>query len=266
MQEEKLITIITTLYNKAPYLETWATSVAAQTYLDKARVIVIDDGSTDGGLELLKEYAVKYQIPVEVVVHEKNCGLTQTIMEAYRMLDTKYFTVLDADDYWLSPQKLEKAVTFLENHSEYSAYMNNYYEEHRNGKFVPHQPSDIPSFTFLSMKDTPHFQTVSIVFRNFFTSKILTSMENFTQRNLPKYFNNGCNSDSLRNIFAFNFGKCYFENSFDGVFRCDIGVSGSLAELAGCAACMKNLLDIFELYNENFGLDDNSLHVFEDFF
>lgn len=125
MQEEKLITIITTLYNKAPYLETWAISVAAQTYLNKARVIAIDDGSNDGSLKLIKEYVAKYQIPVELFVHEKNQGLLRTILEAYHLLDTKYFTMLDADDYWLTEKKLEKAIDFLEAHEDYSAYASN---------------------------------------------------------------------------------------------------------------------------------------------
>lgn len=261
MSNEKIITVITTVFNKAPYLETWAISVASQTYLHKARILVIDDGSTDGSLELVKQYAATYNIPVELIVHEKNCGLTQTIIEAYSMLDTKYFTVLDADDYWLSSQKLEKAINFLETHPDYSAYTSNYFQEYKDGNMVPQRPVESPAFTFCSMKGTPHFQTVAITFRNFFTPKILDSMENFTEKYLHKYFNNGCNSDSLRNYFAFNFGKCYFENSLDGVFRCDIGFSGSLPELAGYVGCMRGHLDIFELYNANFGLDDNSMQA-----
>ena len=43
MSDEKLITVITSVYNEAKYLETWAESVASQIYLHKKSRLVAHD-------------------------------------------------------------------------------------------------------------------------------------------------------------------------------------------------------------------------------
>ena len=256
MQEEKLITIITTLYNKAPYLETWAISVAAQTYLDKARVIVIDDGSTDGSLELMKKYAADYKIPIEIFVHAENRGLLRTILEAYHLLDTKYFTVLDADDYWLTEKKLEKAIDFLEAHKDYSGYVSNYLAIIKNGEKIPVFPEDLPSQTFSKGADSPrHFQTPAIVFRNFFTPDLVDALEQAAAGKHSSFVD----SDTLRNYLALHFGKVRFENSLDAVWRIDIGNFGALAYLEKSLIIMQEHYQIFDFYFKQFGLDDNAI-------
>src|SRR5262249_7159571 len=49
------VSIITPLYNKAPYIRRTLDSVAAQTFRD-FELIVVDDGSTDGGERLVADY------------------------------------------------------------------------------------------------------------------------------------------------------------------------------------------------------------------
>ena len=258
MQKEKLITVITTFYNAAPYLETWAISVAAQTYLDRARVIVLDDGSTDGSLELMKKYIAKYNIPAEILIHEKNLGAMQSQFELYGMIDTKYFTVLDADDYWLTEKKLEKAVDFLEAHEDFSAYAGNYALAYKNGKIVPAIPRNTPSRAFPLMSGAPFFQTSSVVFRNFFTPELLSKIINDSK----KYNDEPFEGDSFRNLLAYKFGKLYFENSLDSVYRCDIGIVwGLLAEIEQNLLNSKSYFEMFEFYKENFGIDDNANEV-----
>ena len=257
MQEEKLITIITSFYNAAPYLETWAISVASQTYLDKARVIVLDDGSTDNGLELIKKYLAEYNIPAELFIHEKNQGTMQSQFELYGMIDTKYFTVLDADDYWLTENKLEKAVNFLEAHEDFSIYASNYALEYKNGKMAPALSRNAPNQVFPSLKNGISPQTSSTVFRNFFTPELLSKIITDSKKYNDEYLR----GDSFRNLVAFNFGKLYFENSLDSVYRCDIGIWGLLTEVEQDLINSKCYFEMFEFYKDTFGMDDNANEV-----
>lgn len=56
------------------------------------RIVIVDDGSTDGTLRLIREWSVK--TPIEVVQHETNRGLGETIRDA---LDVAA-SLADADD------------------------------------------------------------------------------------------------------------------------------------------------------------------------
>ena len=145
---KKLLTLITPAYNKAPYIKDWAEGLAKQTYLDKMKILVIDDGSTDDSVELTKKYIAEYNLPAEISVNGKNLGLMYTTKQLYRRIDTEYFTVLDADDYYISPQKIEKAVKFLESHPDYSFYACNTLLEAPDGTQKPQRPKEQPSATY----------------------------------------------------------------------------------------------------------------------
>jgi dolichol-phosphate mannosyltransferase len=46
-------------------------------------IVIVDDGSTDGTLRLIREWSLK--TPIEVVQHPTNCGLGETIRDALRV-------------------------------------------------------------------------------------------------------------------------------------------------------------------------------------
>lgn len=53
-------TVVIPLYNKAAEIRATLNSVFAQTFSD-FKVIVIDDGSTDHGAQIVKEFTAPYQ-------------------------------------------------------------------------------------------------------------------------------------------------------------------------------------------------------------
>ncbi len=265
MNKKKIITIITTLYNKAKYLETWAESLSKQTYLDKMIILVIDDCSTDDSLSLVKKLIQKYHLPVKLLCNEKNRGLLYTIRRAYRELQSKdlgtqYFAVLDADDCYLSPQKVEKAVNFLESHKDFSAYACNFLLEYAHSENKIALPKNIPNQSFSTSRELPFFQTSAVTFRNFFTPALLDRIDYFTD--IKKYI--VCEGDTFRNSMALGYGKFYFDNSTDAVWRCDIGDWGTLSSLEQDLCNLVCLWELFDFYKEHFKTDfrtdDNTKH------
>ena len=88
------ISLIIPVYNKALYLERCFDSVANQT--DKtAQIIVIDDGSTDGGAEICNKYGNKYGWEV---YHTKNMGVSEARNLGIEKARGEYITFLDGDD------------------------------------------------------------------------------------------------------------------------------------------------------------------------
>lgn len=251
---EKIITLITPSLNKAPYIKDWAEGLAKQTFLDKMKILVIDDGSTDDSVELIKKYVAEYNLPAEISENGKNLGLMYTTKQAYKKIDTKYFAVLDADDYYISPKKIEKAVTFLEQNSDYSFYACNTLLEFPDGSQKPQEPKDAPNASYNKLGNTPFFQTASTTFRNYFSPKLLDAIDKETGNAKRHAFE----ADAFRNILAFHFGKLYFENSCDCVWRHKIGAWGKGSAISQELANMKSYRQYFDFYVAQFDFDDNS--------
>ncbi len=94
------ITIATINWNGIKYVKDFFTSVAAQDFSKgKTEVIMVDNGSTDGSLEFVKE-----NFPfVKVIELGKNFGFTEACNIAYKSSEGKYFlqsgndTIMPAD-------------------------------------------------------------------------------------------------------------------------------------------------------------------------
>jgi glycosyltransferase involved in cell wall biosynthesis len=93
------------LYNGRKYIEEALDSVFAQTY-DHYEIVVIDDGSTDGGTELVER---RYRDPRLTVVRRTHSGLNATRAASLAFGRGEYVAFLDQDDVWLPP-KLERQI------------------------------------------------------------------------------------------------------------------------------------------------------------
>ena len=110
-----LVSVVITTHNRKILLINAIKSVFAQTYKE-LEVVLVDDASNDGTQEELLRSPfherVKYIFLKESKGgnHARNIGIRQT--------HGKYIALLDDDDEWM-PNKIEKQVLFLENHSDY---------------------------------------------------------------------------------------------------------------------------------------------------
>jgi glycosyltransferase involved in cell wall biosynthesis len=96
------VTAIIPVYNGKAYLREAVESVFNQTLLPK-QLIVIDDGSTDGSLEIFNR--IKSPIPL-AIVSQQNAGQSSARNKGVNMVKTEYVAFLDQDDYWF-PRHIE---------------------------------------------------------------------------------------------------------------------------------------------------------------
>ncbi|HEV3412486.1 MAG TPA: glycosyltransferase family 2 protein [Puia sp.] len=107
MTESLLVSVVLGTYNGEAYLEQQLRSVLAQTW-GQLEIIAIDDGSTDGTVGILREYAAR-DTRIRVVVNERNLGFIRNFEKGARLSTGKWIAFCDQDDYWL-PEKVEKMV------------------------------------------------------------------------------------------------------------------------------------------------------------
>jgi glycosyltransferase involved in cell wall biosynthesis len=105
-------------YQQAPFLKEALDSVLHQTY-QNFRIIAVDDGSTDGSLEILKSYESQYPDQIRVWTHEGHCNLG--IAASYRLglskATAKFVAFLEADDLW-EQDNLQKKISALKSSPE----------------------------------------------------------------------------------------------------------------------------------------------------
>ncbi|MBW4467659.1 MAG: glycosyltransferase [Pegethrix bostrychoides GSE-TBD4-15B] len=108
------VSVMMAVYNSERYLAQAVESVLKQT-LRELELIIIDDGSTDGSLAILQQYAA--QDPRVRLSHRENRGIPQTRNELLHLATAELLAVMDSDDVAL-PDRLEQQVTFLQAHPE----------------------------------------------------------------------------------------------------------------------------------------------------
>ena len=110
--KKQKIQILLSTYNGEKYLREQLDSYIALENFDEVKVLIRDDGSTDGTLEILNEYKDKYGFEI---IEGKNVGLNASMYELMKLRDTNcyYFSFSDQDDVWLK-DKLTRGISALE--------------------------------------------------------------------------------------------------------------------------------------------------------
>jgi glycosyltransferase involved in cell wall biosynthesis len=110
------VDVIIPVYNGKRFIERSILSVLNQTYLP-SRILVIDDGSTDGTADILKKIKTDLDQkggPKIKLLHGNHLGPSAARNIGLKEISADYVAFLDADDEWL-PNKLEKQINLFIN-------------------------------------------------------------------------------------------------------------------------------------------------------
>ena len=113
MSDKPLVTVVIPFFNAEQFIRETIESVLAQTY-GNWELLLVDDGSTDGSLDLAVDYSRHYPGRVKYLQHDgqENRGLSASRNLGVSAGRGEFVAFLDADDVWL-PQKLQEQVTVL---------------------------------------------------------------------------------------------------------------------------------------------------------
>ncbi|GAL12841.1 glycosyl transferase group 2 family protein [Vibrio astriarenae] len=111
-----MISVLLPTYNSGKYIARAIDSVLKQTYTD-FELIVVDDGSTDDTLDVLKQYT---DPRIVVISFTENKGIVEALNHGLRQCNRKYIARMDADDICL-PTRFAEQLRFLESNPDYVA-------------------------------------------------------------------------------------------------------------------------------------------------
>lgn len=105
MIESQSISVVLCTYNGAPYIAEQLQSIVNQT-CKIAEIVVVDDCSTDGTVEIAGSFANHY-LYIKVHRNEKQLGAIKNFEKALRLAQHEVIAIADQDDVW-HPKKIEK--------------------------------------------------------------------------------------------------------------------------------------------------------------
>lgn len=166
-----ILTVYTMAYNQKDYIRQCVEGVLAQKVKYPFKHLIIDDASTDGTREILKEYAQKYD-HIELILHKYNRS-GAAIFHLHNVIDTAYAACCDGDDFYTDENKLQEQVAFLEEHKDYGLCFHEtivYYEEEKvvadvfpNEEILP--KTNLPYFTVQQLIRPNIMQSSSVMYR-----------------------------------------------------------------------------------------------------
>lgn len=117
------ISVIVTSYNYEQYIRRTLDSLVQQTYKD-FDVIIVDDGSKDNSVNIIKEFTNEYpNFKLYMHPNNENRGLVESVKLGISKSNADYIAFLESDDYW-AKEYLEEKVSYIKQHENTQIIIN----------------------------------------------------------------------------------------------------------------------------------------------
>lgn len=119
MEREIMVSVIMLAYNQEAYIAQAIESVLAQQTDFRFELLIGDDASNDLTPQIIREYAQRAPDRLRPLLRRENLGATRNLCDLLSHAQGKYIAYLEGDDFWNNDTKLQRQVSFLENHAAY---------------------------------------------------------------------------------------------------------------------------------------------------
>jgi glycosyltransferase involved in cell wall biosynthesis len=119
-QDAVKMSVVMLTYNHGPYIAEAIEGVLMQETNFSYELVIAEDCSTDDTRTVIRKYWEQYPDRIRVLLNRHNIGGRRTHRRGYQMCRGQYVASLDADDYWVSPHKLQRQADLLDAHPEYA--------------------------------------------------------------------------------------------------------------------------------------------------
>jgi len=162
------VSVSITAYNSENFIIQAIESVLMQEVNFDYEIVIGEDCSKDKTRDIVLSYQKKYPHKIRVLLNEKNLGLNKNFVSIIQACQGQYIALLDHDDYWTSPLKLQKQVDFLESHPECSMCFHDsrhFYQDGSKEDGFIRLPRKGEIFSLEDLMQGPFIPTSSTMFR-----------------------------------------------------------------------------------------------------
>ncbi len=187
-----VVSVCMITYNHRDFIAEAIESVLMQETDFEVEIILHDDCSTDGTADIVKSYAKKYPGTIQAIFQTENqySRGRKPLPMIFKLASGKYIALLEGDDAWTDPLKLQKQVAFLDDHPDMIVCYGNARTINAAGKILQEHKIPPDRCRDLTQQELMEFTgvmpTASVMFRS-----------HPIVRNMPPVINAVLNGDSF---------------------------------------------------------------------
>ena len=121
----KIINVIMPSYNCGKFLDHSVLSVFSQITKHKIILLISNDYSTDNTVEVLSRLQntlIRDNFEIKIFNQSSNLGEVNNTKFLLDVCDGDYISYIDADDFWIEPNKLEKQIDSVQHKQKLMFY------------------------------------------------------------------------------------------------------------------------------------------------
>lgn len=183
-------------YNQAAFVKKAIQSILDQSYR-KFNLIICDDASVDGTVEMCAEFQKNYPDKISFFPSDTNIGMMPNFIRCLLKAKSEMIAICEGDDYWTDPEKLQVQVDYLDSNSGQVLCFHNADVVNSDGSSILRKFNTYHKDTYRG-EDLLHqwlVPTASVLFRNVLEST------------LPVFFNKSTHGDLALFLYLSRFGS-----------------------------------------------------------
>lgn len=213
------VSVVLITYNQEAYIKQSIESVIEQITDFDYELLICNDCSSDNTIDVINEFQQykKNHLSISIIDRANNMGASMNLLDGMARSKGKYIIILEGDDYWISPNKLQILYNYLENHPEYFGVSHRRVRK-QDGIAVGYDPEDKLSNTVVSIVEYgsgDEISAMSTMFRNIYADKY------FEYKQLFSGARNACDLVLCFNILLN--GNVFVLDDVLGVYRVSSG-------------------------------------------
>ena len=204
------VEVIVCTYNHEPYIRQALDSIIMQETDFRFQITILEDFSTDGTREIVRQYGEEFPDLIKLDMHDRNLCSSRPHMDAIAASNATYIAVMDGDDYWTSKDKLRSQVACLDENPDCAVCFHNVevdYEDPDRESHLKNSKRQRKFTTIHNLFERNYIATCSVMYRR----DALTD--------IPEWFANVEAADWHLHLLAARHGRIVYIADAMGVYR-----------------------------------------------
>jgi glycosyltransferase involved in cell wall biosynthesis len=237
------VSVLVLTYNHEKYIAQALDTALMQKTNFEYEIIIAEDCSIDRTRSIVLDFQRRNPEKIRLVLPAKNLGChgNRAFAEAFELARGEYVALLDGDDYWISPTKLQKQADFLDVHPECTLCFHNAMRIYEDSSRAPF-PQNFASQKQISALEDIWEQNFIAYCTPMFRKDVLDTF--------PEWYYDLLCADWSLYILCAQYGKIGYIDEILGVYRIHSG--GYWSRLDGIQK-LEGLIAFYKTMNANLG-------------